>query len=982
MPATRYISFPPYQLDIAEGQLRRGDEVIALRPKPFALLCYLAQHPGRLVTKETLLDVIRPDSVVSEGVLSVDIAELRKALGDNARKPRFIETAHGRGYRFVSPVAESREETPLGIAQQKTHAKQSERFVGRNSELDQLGRLLDCSLAGQQQIVFLSGEPGIGKTTLVEAFLRTVSRGNRFWIGRGQCIAHYGSGEGYLPLLEAVGRLCREPGGEHLIQILRQQAPAWLAQLPALVPAAERQQLQAEVQGVTRDRMLREMFDALDAISSERPLILRLEDLHWSDVSTLDLLAFMARRTEPARLLVIGTYRPIEIMERNHPLRAIKLEMLPNGYCEEIALDYLTEEAVSEYLARRFDSEDLASILARTVHERTDGNPLFMVNVTDDLVAQGVVSDTDGNWDLKIPPSEIRIATPKTIEQMIIALLERLDSGERRLLEVASVVGDEFSAEAVSAGLQKKTEEVEAKSDELVRRERFIRLKGTDEWPDGTITTVYGFIHALYREVLYDQLPVNRRIRLHREIAERAERGYGDCADEIAAELAVHFEYGRAIEQAIRYRRYAGANAAQRSANIEAIEHLTKGISLMQTIDDSGKWADEELDMRIMLGAPLIHTKGYAAPEIEENYARARALWPDGGEATQLHAILWGLWLYYVVGAQHDKALDLGRELMQLAEREENAALLTTAHYALECTLFYMGQASSAYAHAEQGIAHYDANQHRELAFSYAQDPGVICRSVGSWALWVQGFPQRALRLSDEAVAHAHDLAYPFSLAFALNFSSALHQMCGENGPALDHAEAAIALCTEHGFPFWLEMGNVLRGRILVEQGGEDEAVDRMADGLNAYRATDAELFCPHFLCLLAEGYGFTRRIEKGFAAIREAYTGISRSAETYFEPEVHRVEGELILGTRTSNRDTIIEDRAMSCFQKAIEISQQQGAKSWELRAATSLARLWQQQDKQAEAHRLLSEIYDLFTEGFDTKDLREAKALLEALG
>src|SRR6266571_5516433 len=441
----------PLRLDIANEWVWHGEQRLQLTPKAFAVLRYLVDHPGRVVTKEELLRVIWPDTVVSEWALTTCIWEIRKALGEEARAPQYLATMHGRGYRFIAPVTTAQ---PVQRSRFNVQGSTSEpapstqhpapSVVGREADLRHLHRWLEKALAGERQLVFVTGEPGIGKTTLVEAFLQSLaSRVPRLaaeqvqspkskvqsrkgmpgatvtgqgteptpnpqsltpglWIGRGQCIEHYGAGEAYLPVLEALGRLCREPGGRRLIELLSQHAPSWLVQMPALLSAAELETLQRKVAGATRERMLRKLAEAMEVLTVERPLVLWLEDLHWSDYSTLDWLAFVARRREPARLLVIGTYRPVEVIAREHPLKGVKQELQLHGHCEELPLTPLSEAAEAKYLAVRFAggvttgsalwSSDTAAgrsplqRLAQIVHQRTEGNPLFMVTVVADLV--------------------------------------------------------------------------------------------------------------------------------------------------------------------------------------------------------------------------------------------------------------------------------------------------------------------------------------------------------------------------------------------------------------------------------------------------------------------------------------------------------------------------------------------------------------------------------------------------------------------
>ena len=390
------LSFPPFRLDLVNECLWREGQRIPLRGKTFKALCCLLEHPGQLVSKATLFKVVWSDTYVSDSVLMTCISELRKALGDDGKRPQFIETVHRRGYRFIGTARRP----GSGVQSHKsepTPSRQSlvSNFVGREAEIAQLHKWLEKALGGERQIIFVTGEPGIGKTAVVEAFLAQVVAEGRVWIGRGQCIEHYGAGEGYMPVLEAMGRLCHAPGGDRLIVFLGQYAPTWLVQMPALLSAAQRKRLPREVQGATRERMLREMAEAVEALTAERPLVLVLEDLHWSDVSTLDLLAAAARRQERARLLVIGTYRPAEVLDKENPLCEVVHELRAHDLCAELALELLSDVYVAEYLRVRFPSNALPAQLAQALHQRTEGNPLFLVNVVDDLVARGVLSQDE-----------------------------------------------------------------------------------------------------------------------------------------------------------------------------------------------------------------------------------------------------------------------------------------------------------------------------------------------------------------------------------------------------------------------------------------------------------------------------------------------------------------------------------------------------------------------------------------------------------
>src|SRR5262245_24457159 len=496
------IIFDPFSLDLVNECLWQGPKAIKLRPKAFAVLNYLLERPGQLVTKTQLLNSIWPETFVGDAVLKVTIRQLREALDDDPKSPRFIETAHRRGYRFIGQIAESEQmtvEREVGTVSTVPESRWSDEdaswgFVGRDEALTRMRSWLRKMLAGERQIVFVTGEAGIGKSALVDTFARSIGAGRGIRIGRGQCLEQYGTGEAYLPVLEAIGRLCREH--EEVVDVLRAHAPMWLLQMPSLVKTADRELLNRELVGATRERMLREIGDALEALTADMPLVLILEDLHWSDYSTLDLISYLGRQRHSNRLMVIGTYRPVELVLSGHPLKAVKRDLLAKQQCEELSLEYLSEAAVAEYLAVRFPRNQFPAGLAGLIHKRTDGNPLFMVNVVDYLEAEGLMVEYEDCWELVVEIEKVELGVPDSIKQMIEKQVDHLDEEEQRILEGASIAGVEFSALALASGLAEEPAEVEALCDELTRQGLFLEERGVHELPNGEVISRYGFILA------------------------------------------------------------------------------------------------------------------------------------------------------------------------------------------------------------------------------------------------------------------------------------------------------------------------------------------------------------------------------------------------------------------------------------------------------------------------------------------------------
>jgi predicted ATPase len=819
-------------------------------------------------------------------------------------------------------------------------------------------------------VVFVTGEAGIGKTALVEAFVQGLRHDAGLGLGHGQCIEQYGAGEAYLPLLEALGRLCRGPGGECLVALLAQYAPSWVVQFPTLLSARALADLQHTLVGTTRARMLRELSVALDAVSAVQPLVLVLEDLQWSDPSTIEALAMLARRREPARLLVLGTYRAAEVVVRDHPLTIMKYELLARGQGVEVALSYLSPAAVDAYVTARITDQSAAAALAPVVYRRTDGHPLFMVQVTDYLAQAG--------GPLPATPTALGVlerALPLGLRELIEAQLGRLSAEEQQVLEVGSVAGVEFAVASVAAGLQGADDTIEAICARLARRGQFLDERGLETWPDGTVSGRYGFRHALYQDVLYQRLGRGWQARLHRQIGEWQERAYGERAREVAAELAVHFERGRDYQRAVRYLQQAAENAARRQAHHEVIALVTKGLELLAALPEIPARAQQELDLQLALGPALQATKGSAAPEVEQTYTRARALCGQVGDTPRLFPVLRGLANVYFNRGVLSTARELGEQLVGLAQRAVVPTHLLDAHASLAIIVFSMGDYAAAQMHCEQGMALLDPTAQRAQALHYGGASGVTCLVIAALTRWCLGYPAQAARRSQEALAQAQALARPYSLAFAEHYAASLYHRCRDAPAVQAHAEALLALATAQGFPLWVGTGTFWHGWGLAMQGQDAAGLAQMHQGMAGALATGLTLARPRHLALLAEVLGHTGQVEAGLRLLAEALAEIEASGQGDLLAEAYRLQGVLLL--QQAVPDTA---QAEACFQQALTIARRQQAKSWELRAAMSLSRLWQQ-GKRAEAYELLAPIYHWFTEGFDTADLQEAKALLEAL-
>jgi DNA-binding winged helix-turn-helix (wHTH) protein/tetratricopeptide (TPR) repeat protein len=962
------ISFPPFRLDPVNEQLWRGKRLVALTPKAFTVLRYLVERPQRLVTKEELLDALWSDVQVGDAVLKTHLREIRLALGDNAREPRFIETAHRRGYRFVAEVHQV-----SGPALDHARHRASSTTAGVAGRTLELARLHDClarARSGVRQIVFVTGEPGIGKTSLVKAFLQGLGHRGDVLLASGQCIEPYGTGEPYLPILEAMSRLCRPPGGARVVDVLTRHAPSWVAQMPGLLATAEGKTPRALASGATPQRMLSEMAEALETLAGEQLLVLWLEDLHWADYSTLDLIAYVARRPGPARLMLLATYRPVPSAGGAHPLGAVEEHLLVHGQCELLSLAYLDERAVAEYLDARWPRHAFPPALAPLLHQRTEGNPLFMVSVVDWLVERGVVGQVDGRWQLTVGLDEVTVGVPENLARMIAGELDRRDDVERRVLEAASVAGVEFATVAVAAALDEDPIRVEEVCTRLDRRGQFVKAAGSGQWPDGTVTQRCAFIHGLYQAITYERIGVARRAQWHQRIGERLEAAHGERADDIATELAVHFERGRDMRRAVRYLRLAGENALFRSAYREAVAHLTRALTLLRDVPETRASLGEALEIHLALSPALIALKGAGSSEVEASYLAARSVVDRLGDEARRFAVLWGLWFVSYSRGHHAAARETGEQLLAAAGRRDDPEQLLEAYHTLWPTHSAMGQPRAALDYIERGLALFDRERHAARSVLYSgHDPDVCCRYYLGLTRWLLGYADAAVAALRDALRLVDIRQHPLTSVNALWFKAWVHHQRGEHEASATIAGDVIALSTEYGFTGWPDAALPLTDGRHVDAPALAELQARVVSAWTG-GAVWRQVFC---LCRIAEIHAEAGRLAEALGALRSIPPEV-RGA--FYAPEIHRIEGEILL-----RRTRVIADAAEAHFRTAIDLARVRAEKSLELRAATSLARLWSRGTRHDDARELLGGVLGWFSEGFATADLRLARTVLDEI-
>jgi class 3 adenylate cyclase/predicted ATPase len=866
-------------------------------------------------------------------------------------------------------------------------------LVGREQEVALLLERWAQVKDGTGQVVLLSGEAGIGKSRLVQVLTEHVATEPQAWLTPCQC-SPYHQNTALYPWIDLLERevlyfdrgetpqqKCRKLEG-FLVQYglpLAEAMPLFAAllslQLPAdyapltLSPAQQKQQT------------LHAFLTILLRRATQQPLLLVMEDLHWADPSTLELLSLLVDQGPTARILALFTFRP----DFSPPWTG-------RSHLTQVTLNRLTRRQVAEMIRQVAHGKTLPPEVSEQVLAKTDGVPLFVEELTKMVLESGLLQEQEERYQLTgpLPP----LAIPATLHDSLRARLDHLAT-VKGLAQLGATLGREFSYELLQAVAPWDEGTLQQGLHQLVEAE-FLYQRGVP--PQAT----YLFKHVLIQEAAYQSLLRSTRQRHHQRIAQVLEAQFAETIETQPELLAQHYTAAGLSRQALPYWQRAGQRAIERSAHLEAIAHLTKGLELLKTLPESPPRIQQELMLYVALGPALTATKGQAAAEVEHAYARARELCRQVGETPQLFQVLFGLWGFYEAQGALQTALELGEQLLTLAQRVPDPALLLEAHHALGATLFWRGEVSPAGAHFAQGIALYDPQQHRSLALLYGEDPGVVCRSYAARVLWFLGHPDQALTRSHDALTLAQEVAHPFSHTYALICAAALHQFRRERHTTQAQAEVATRLATEQGLPYWGAWGTILWGWALAAQGQGAEGIAQIRRGLAAYRATGAELLCPYFLALLAEAYGSIGQDEEGLRVLAEALPMVHHNGVRFYEAELHRLKGELLWqqavgtgGTLASTKTSmgILADvgatrrslgltEAETCLHQALDVARHQQARSLELRAAVSLARLWQQQGKQAEARQLLAEVYGWFTEGFETVDLQEAKALLEELG
>jgi tetratricopeptide (TPR) repeat protein len=934
------------------------------------------RHPFAADTWPAVLNAIISQPAVSAVRLRPDLPAalddlLRQMLHkDSRRRPSAAEVAAALD-RLTRYQSETRG-TALPVA-----GAVQRHTVGRRRERQVLQAALASAVAGRGLFVCVTGEPGIGKTTLVEDFLAELVVGQECRIARGRCSERLAGTEAYLPFLEALESLVRGPGGDAVVRLLKAVAPTWYVQLaPADDPALAR--LADQAQASSQERLKRELVAFLQEMAGLRPLVAFFDDLHWADASTVDLLAYVGGKCEALRLLVVLTYRPSEMLLRQHPFLPVQLELQGRSRCREVALGFLNRSDIERYLGLEFPGHRCPEKLVDLILGKTEGNPLFMADLLRYLHDRGAIAEVQGHWELTRPLEDLEGELPESVRSMIQRKIDQLSEQDRRLLMAASVQGSEFDSAVVARVLGLEAADVEERLEVLERMHALVRCQRKQEFPDRTLTVRYAFIHVLYQNALSAAVQPTRRASWSAATAQALLGLYGARSGEVAVELAFLFETARDSRRAGEQFFQAARNAVEVFAYHEARTLARRGLEQLRSLPETPERDRQELLLQIILGGALQVTKGYAVEETGQAYQRAQQLCQRLGEVPGSFRALGGLWFFHVARLDLRTARQLGEELLRLAQRKQDPVQLLQAHWALGMTTGHQGEYTLALEYLRAAMPLFDPAQHCAPGCLYGPEPGTACHAFAAWVLWPLGYPDQALECIRQAVARAREVSDPQSLCLALIHAVYVHQRRGEVRPTRERAEELTALGAEYGFPAWVMLGTVLGGWAQVAEGECGEGFAHMRRGLRELQAQGPGFGRLQCLALLAVALAKQGEAAEAQTVLDEGLALLKDTGDWFYESDLYRIQGEL-LAPQGAGPDALAE--AECWFRRAVEVARRREAKSLELRAVLNLTRLYQKQGRGEEMRPLLAETYAWFTEGFDTADLREAATLLQQL-
>jgi DNA-binding winged helix-turn-helix (wHTH) protein/tetratricopeptide (TPR) repeat protein len=873
-----HVHFDAFELDEVNARLLREGQPLPVAPKPFALLCVLVRQPGSLITKGALLDAVWGHRYLSESVLKTSISELRTALGDDARHPRYIETVSRRGYRFIGRASAAPAAQPIG---EWGLTPPAQAFIGRTEAVSRLHQAWDLALTGKRTMVWVAGDPGTGKTTLVDHFvaqLRDVA------IGRGQCVEQYGDGEPYLPILDAIAELCR--ADPTAAELLRTVAPLWLLQLPWLTTAEERETLRRELAGARLDRMPRELGEFFDRYTEHRPLVLVTEDLQWSDHATIPAIDYVARRRGHGRLMWIGTFRVAEIMAQEHPLKAVRNELRLHALCDEIMLDAFSEEEVAAYIAQRAPSLAATESDVRALHQRTDGLPLFVAQLVGDLAARKSLTRSDVSAATLLE----RMAIPENLDAIIDYYVARFTSEQRAVLEAAAVCGIEFSVDTVATVLGQDAASVAATCDMLARTHRW--LVPESEHPFEAAIPTYRFRHALFHQGLYERIAPRARTQLHRRVGAALEPDRAAGIPVAATKLVMHFERGGEPKAALRHCVRAAESALHVSPT-EVMRLTERGLALVDRVERDAERDALELSLWTVRGLCCEQLFGMGSDDAKVALQRACRLLDDVSQHPARGALLFGLGFILSVRAEFDDALALAEQIEVRAQQVGDPALLIAA-----CTIqgevqLLRGQPRIARQWLERGIEACDslgdASQGTVMA-----DPRVTLLGQLAEQLLHLGLVERARACLAAAHTRARDVGHPIAKGVAIWCESLVEMRLGNTERVAVLADEIGAIAADFAFAQGHAGSKWMRGWVQARRGDPNGGFRLIREAYEELLSLGVRAGGSEVLGLAAEALVRAGDWDAAQQQLDEALDIVKRCGERVYLPQLLLIEGSI----------------------------------------------------------------------------------------
>jgi predicted ATPase/MoxR-like ATPase len=849
--------------------------------------------------------------------------------------------------------------------------------VGREAELDALFHEFARAKRGKARLVVVSGEAGMGKTTLVEAFVRQLEEGGEsVRVGRGRCSERLAGTEAYLPVLEVLDSLQRSENGGSLSRLIRAVAPSWYVQLmPPSDNDSSAARLASETAGGSQERLKREIAALLEEVTRLQPVVLWFDDAHWADPSSTDLLGYLARRLDSTRVLIVATCRPSALAQVKHPFLALKLDLMTQGLCRDIKPAFLDEAAVERYITLQFPEHAFAPEFARVIHSRTEGNPLFMTDALRDLRRRQVVRQVDGHWVVTEDLSALRKELPQSVLSLIQRKLDALDDADRRMLSAASVQGFDFDSAILARVLQLPEEDVEDRLDRLEREHALVRFVDEHECEDRSLTLRYRFAHHVYHNAIYDSLRATRRVTLSRSISDGLIARLGRDPCECAVDIALLLETARDNVRAAEYWNRAAQASARLYAHDETLRLARRGLALLAAEPESPGRAAVELDLQMTCGLSIKTSQGYAVEAVGTAYARARELCHQVDDPARVVPVLIGLSAHHVVSGEIKTAHDISEEMLALFMRLGDPNLEMIGEWSMGAVLFHLGELESSHGHLSRALELYDPAFHRGRVWQTGIEPGIFCRCELSRTLTLRGYPDQGLACVRQAVADARALDHPQPQAFALLFEMFAHLARRAPREVQRAYEQLAIVCHAHGIAQEILWAAPLCGRAFLELGDTARGLRVLEEGLAAHATTRSALMRPYYLVLLAGALLRAGRPDRAQAALDDSGRLTADTGQHAYDAERERLQAELLVTTHAP------PERAETHYVRAVELARNQRARWLELRAIRGYAHFLVGLDRGTEARALLEPICTVITEGRDTPDYVYADALLRTL-